>query len=94
MTTLRRHRCRPRLECLEGRDTPSNLTVSFSGLTHTLTVVGDNLNNNLTVAGVAGDNTKFVLTSTSDTFNHNARPSPPRAASRTSASGCSTATTT
>lgn len=72
--TPRRHCCRPRLELLEGRDTPSNFTVSFSGLTHTLTVTGDSLNNNLTVQAVAGDATKFTLSSATDTFNHVAGP--------------------
>ena len=69
--TPRCHHFRPRLECLEGRDTPSNFTVNFSVLTHTLTIVGDNANNSLTVQGDAGDPTKFHLSSPSDTFNHN-----------------------
>lgn len=72
--TPRRRRSRPRLEILEGRDTPSNFTVSFSGLTHTLTVTGDSLNNNLTVQAVVGDATKFALSSATDTFNHVAGP--------------------
>jgi hypothetical protein len=72
--SLCRHHFRPRLERLEGRDTPSNFTVSFSGLTHTLTIVGDSANNSLTVQGDAGDATKFHLSSASDTFNHNPGP--------------------
>src|SRR5262249_51372433 len=70
MTPLRRH-FRPRLERLESRDTPSNFTVSFSVLTHTLTIVGDSANNSLTVQGDAGDLTRFHLSSPSDTFNGN-----------------------
>jgi hypothetical protein len=70
----RRNRFRPRLESLESRDTPSNFTVGFSGLTHTLTVTGDSAGNNLQVDGVAGDATKFLLSSTSDTFNNSPGP--------------------
>ena len=65
----RDRRFRPNLETLEGRETPANLSVSFSSLTHTLTIVGDSLNNNLTVIGVGGDSTKFSLSSATDTFN-------------------------
>jgi len=72
--TLRPRRCRPRLEFLEGRDTPSNLTVTFSSRSHTLTVVGDSLNNTLTVQAAIGDPTKFQLSSASDTLNHLAGP--------------------
>lgn len=53
---------------------PTDITVSFSALTHTLTIVGDNQNNTLTVEGVATDGTKFTLSSTTDTFNHNPSP--------------------
>ena len=67
-------RRRPCLEPLEGRDNPSNFTVSFSALTHTLTLTGDSLNNNLTVQAVGGDATKFTLSSATDTFNHVAGP--------------------
>jgi hypothetical protein len=70
----RRSCFRPRLERLEGRDTPSNFTVSYSGLTHTLSVTGDSANNSLQVDGVAGNATKFALSSPSDTFNHKAGP--------------------
>jgi hypothetical protein len=73
MTARRRHYC-PHLECLEGRDTPSNLTVSFSAMTHTLTVVGNSAGNTLTVQGVAADPTRFTLFSPSDTFNGGAGP--------------------
>jgi hypothetical protein len=71
---LRRNRFRPCLERLEDRDTPSNFSVNFSGLTHTLTIVGDNQNNSLTVQGVAADVTKFILSSPTDTFNQLAGP--------------------
>lgn len=63
-----RHR-RPRLEILESRDTPGNLTVTYAVATHTLTVVGHQLNNQLSVDGVDGNNTQFRLESTTDTFN-------------------------
>jgi hypothetical protein len=72
--TVRPRRCRPRLERLEGRDTPSNLTVTFSSLSHTLTVVGDSLNNDLKFQATPGDPTKFQLSSASDTLNHLAGP--------------------
>ncbi|MBO0699491.1 MAG: hypothetical protein J2P46_13935 [Zavarzinella sp.] len=72
--TARRRSCRPRLEALEGRDTPANLTVTFSALTHTLTIVGDSSNNALTVQGDAADPTRFHLSSTTDTFNHSPGP--------------------
>jgi hypothetical protein len=66
-------RRRPRLEALEGRDTPGNLTVSFSPLTHTLTVVGDANDNDVTVTGDATSQTHFALTSTGTI---NGQPSP------------------
>lgn len=69
--SMRRRLC---LERLESRDNPSNFTVNFSGVTHTLTITGDNLNNNLTVTGVGGDATKFSLSSATDTFNNNPGP--------------------
>jgi hypothetical protein len=62
------------LESLEGRDTPSNFTVTFSAVSHTLAITGDSANNSLTVQGDAGDPTKFQLASSSDTFNHKPGP--------------------
>jgi len=49
---------------LEGRLAPANVTVTFSPLTHVLTVVGDNAANDLTIQGDASDPTHFTLTST------------------------------
>lgn len=65
---MSRHR-RPRLEVLESRDIPGNLTVTYAAATHTLTVVGHELNNQLSVDGVAGVDQQFRLASTTDTFN-------------------------
>jgi large repetitive protein len=59
---------RTRLEPLEGRDAPAALTVSYSAVTHTLTVVGTDGDNQLTIQGDSGDPTHFVLSSTTDTF--------------------------
>jgi hypothetical protein len=59
---------RPRLELLEGRDAPATLTVGYSPVTHTLTVVGTDADNQLTITGDAADATHFTLSSTTDTF--------------------------
>lgn len=67
---------RPALESLDARTVPAtgpNLTVTFSALTHTLTVVGDATNNDVTVRGDPADHTHFTLTS-SGTIN--GQPSP------------------
>lgn len=55
------HSVRPRLEVLEGREVPANLTVTFSG--GTLTVIGDDNPNDVTFRGDVGDKTHFTLTS-------------------------------
>lgn len=68
------HRCRPRLELLEGRETPGNLTVTFAAATGTLTVVGDAANNDLAVNVIADALTSYILSSTSDSFNNVAGP--------------------
>ena len=59
---------RPGLELLEGRDAPAVLTASYSPATHTLTVVGTDANNQLTIQGDAAESTRFILSSTTDTF--------------------------
>jgi large repetitive protein len=67
-----RRRTRPtalRLELLEGRDTPGNLTVTYAALTHTLTVVGDDGPNFLRINSLPGDPTRFTLESFLDTIN-------------------------
>lgn len=69
----RRRFARPRLQSLEGRDVPTNLTVAFSPLTHTLTVVGDADANDVTVRADPADPTHFALTSTG-TINGQAGP--------------------
>lgn len=71
----RTHSVRARLDRLEAREVPAgNLTVTFSALTHTLTVVGDANGDDVTVEAVPADHTQFTLTSTSDTFNNHASP--------------------
>lgn len=88
-----RRRCRPRLERLEGRDVPGNLTVTYAAASRTLTVVGDAGNNDLTVHQDSGG--FFILSSTTDSINNNNGPYfPPLARSGTSRSGCSAGTTT
>ena len=62
-------RLRPRLEPLEGRDAPANLTTTYSAVTRTLTVTGDAANNAVTVEADANDVTHFILSSGTDTFN-------------------------
>jgi hypothetical protein len=62
-------RPRPRLETLEGRDVPGHLTVTFAAASHTLTVVGDAADNNVTVERDAVNPTRFILSSSVDTFN-------------------------
>jgi hypothetical protein len=67
---------RPALDPLDARTVPAtgpNLTVTFSALTHTLTVVGDAGNNEVTVQADPADHTHFTLTS-SGTIN--GQPSP------------------
>lgn len=64
-----RHHARLRLQQLEGRDTPGNLTVSFAAVTGTLTVTGDGAANQVTVSGDPADPTHFSLSSPTDTFN-------------------------
>ena len=69
---LLRNRFRPRLEHLESRDTPSNLTVAFAD--NTLTIKGAT-DNKLTIEGNASDATQFTIASSgSDTFNGNPSP--------------------
>jgi hypothetical protein len=63
-----RTRSRPRLDILEGRDAPAVLTVTFSAATRTLTVLGTDTANQLTIAGDGFDPTAFTLTSTTDEF--------------------------
>jgi len=63
------YRRRPRLELLEGRDAPANLTATYSALTRTLTVVGTDAANELTIQGDAADTTHFTVTSASDSIN-------------------------
>jgi hypothetical protein len=53
---------------LEGRDAPATLAVSYSPATRTLTVVGTDADNRLTIQGDAADPTHFTLSSTTDTF--------------------------
>jgi len=69
-----RNRFCPHLESLEGRDTPSNLTVTFAN--HTLTVKGDPAaNSTLTIEGNVSDPTQFTISSSSsDTFNGSSSP--------------------
>lgn len=64
---LRSRSVRPVLELLEGREVPANLTATFSG--STLTVIGDNNDNDVTFQGDAGDKTHFTLIS-SGTINN------------------------
>src|SRR5262249_42764599 len=61
------------LESLAGRTVPPTLTATFSPLTHTLPVVGDATNNDVTVKADPADTTHFTLTS-SGTIN--GQPSP------------------
>jgi large repetitive protein len=58
-----------RLEALEGREVPANLTVTFSPLTHTLTVVGDTAANNVDISGGLIDPTQVTVSSPTDTIN-------------------------
>lgn len=70
----RTHSVRPSLDCLEARDVPAaNLTVTFSALTHTLTVVGDANDNDVTITGDQLDRTHFILNSSG---NINGQPPP------------------
>jgi hypothetical protein len=66
----RTHSVRTYVDRLEARDVPAaNLTVTFSPVTHTLTVVGDANDNDVTVAGDFLDPTHFVLNSSNSTIN-------------------------
>jgi hypothetical protein len=66
----RTHSVRPYVDRLEARDVPAaNLTVTFSPVTHTLTVVGDANDNNVTVTGDFLDQTHFILTSSNSSIN-------------------------
>src|SRR5262249_7489260 len=58
----------PSVELLETRDTPTNLSVTFTPLTHTLAIVGNSAANQLTIAAVSGG-TSFRLTSLTDSIN-------------------------
>lgn len=65
----RTHSVRPSLDRLEARAVPTaNLTVTFSALTHTLTIVGDANDNDVTVTGDPFSQTHFILNS-SGTIN-------------------------
>jgi hypothetical protein len=65
----RTHSVRAHLDRLEARDVPAaNLTVTFSAVTHTLTVVGDANADDVTVVGDAASPTHFTLKS-SGTIN-------------------------
>jgi large repetitive protein len=66
--TPRRHAVL-RLEPLEGREVPANLTVTFSPVTHTLTVVGDAAANNVDIDGGLTDPTQVTVSSPTDTIN-------------------------
>lgn len=54
---------RLQLEGFEGRAVPANLTVTYAAASHTLTVIGDNNANDLTIQGDRNDSTHFTLTS-------------------------------
>jgi hypothetical protein len=70
----RTHSVRPYVDRLEAREVPAaNLTVTFSPLTHTLTIVGDANDNDVTVKGDPADQTHFILNSSG---NINGQPSP------------------
>jgi hypothetical protein len=72
----RTHSVRSYVDLLEARELPAgNLTVTFSAVTHTLTVVGDANADNVTVKGDAISQTNFLLTS-SGTINGLASPFP------------------
>ena len=61
-----RPHARLRLQQLEGRDVPANMTVGFAA--GTLTVTGTDDPNQLTITADAADPTHFFLSSTSDTI--------------------------
>jgi len=70
----RTHSVRQYVDRLEARDVPAaNLTVTFSPLTHTLTIVGDANDNDVTVKVDPFDLTHFTLNSSD---NINGQPSP------------------
>jgi hypothetical protein len=68
---ISRH-CRPRLERLEGRDVPGNLTVTYAAASRTLTVGGDAGNNDLAVH--QQPDSSFILSSATDSINNNNGP--------------------
>ena len=51
---MTRRRVHPRLELLEGRDIPGILTFTYAATTHSLTVVGDSANHQLSIDGPSG----------------------------------------
>jgi hypothetical protein len=66
----RAHSVRPYVDRLEARDVPvANLIVTFSPVTHTLTIVGDANNNDVTVTGDFLDQTHFILNSSNSSIN-------------------------
>jgi hypothetical protein len=64
---MTRRRVHPRLELLEGRDIPGILTFTYAATTHSLTVVGDSANHQLSIDGPSGGGA-LVLSSTTDAF--------------------------
>ncbi len=58
------------LEPLGRRDVPANLTVTYAAASHTLTIVGDDAVNDVTIQGDAADKTHFFLTSTTGDINN------------------------
>jgi hypothetical protein len=66
----RTHSVRPHVDRLEARDVPAaNLTVTFSPVSHTLSIVGDANDNDVTVTGDPLDQTHFILSSSNSTIN-------------------------
>jgi hypothetical protein len=61
-----------RIEWLEQRIAPANLTATVAN--HTLTIVGTADANDLTIAGVTGHSTDLLLSSTTDSINGNNAP--------------------
>jgi hypothetical protein len=58
----RTHTVRARLDRLEARDVPTtNLTVTFSAVTHTLTIIGDANADDVAVVGVAASPTQYII---------------------------------
>jgi hypothetical protein len=61
-----------RLERMEGREVPANLTVTFAPATHTLTVVGDEAANDVVITGDLFDPTGMTVSSPTDVINGSA----------------------